>query len=796
MIKWFKRSSDGTGAPETIGPYRITDVLGRGGMGVVYSATDERLGRKIALKTLGELKSKELRDRLWREARTAASLNHPGICQVYGVEEREDELWIAMELLEGEGLDARLGRERLDIEEAVSICLDVLEPLSFLHGRGLVHRDLKPSNIFLTEVGIKLLDFGLARPTVVSEDTQLTQTGAILGTPHFMAPEQWRAEEVGARSDLFSCGAILYEMMSGRHAFPGSNAIDVFHACAHEQPPPLSGTLGIEAIDRVIRRAIAKKWEERPASAAEMAEELREAMERVRRLEGGAGRDTPLPQRRVETVKRFVALPFRMLRPDPEVDFLSTSLPEAIGSSLAGIRHLAVRSTRVATAVDLAELDLKKLASEVEVDYALAGNLMSAGSRLRLNAELLEVPSGTVVWSLQEDVEIGDLFKLQDDLASRVVEGVAIPLTSHEQARLHRDVPANPDAYEFYLRALYAEGTAKTTTEVLALRDLLQQSVDQDPGYVPARVQYARVCRVIGKYFFDEDPEAHLEMAREAFEKAWEMDPESPLLHNLYTYYQLEELGDARGAMLRLLERIREQPTEANLWAGLVPACRFQGLYAASVAAHERARALDPKIQTSVEHTYMQLGEFDQALAVAPERDAVYLRAAVKARQGDDAGAIDLLENVLDVDFEGSREYYVMAPLDALQGRGAEAEAKLRRVRDMGVRDPEAIFFLARTAARAGAVELGLEFVEAMTEREFYAPEGLERDQWFDVLRREPRFRTALERAREGQREAAAAFWEAGGAEVLGVAELFPDDTRTVTPREGTESDGEAGNAT
>ncbi len=777
MIKWFRRSFDATGEPDRIGPYRITDVLGRGGMGVVYCAEDERLGRKIALKTLGELKSKELRERLWREARAAASLNHPGICQVYGVEEREDELWIAMELLEGEGLDARLGRERAGIEEAVSITLEVLQPVGFLHERGLVHRDLKPSNIFLTEVGIKLLDFGLARPAAVSEDTQLTQTGAIVGTPHYMAPEQWRAEEVGPRSDLFSCGAILYEMMSGRRAFPGSNAIDVFHACAHEQPPPLSGTLGIEAIDRVIRRAIAKKREERPASAAEMANELREAMERVRMLESGVGRDTPLSRRRVETVKRFVALPFRMLRPDPEVDFLSTSLPEAIGSSLAGIQHLAVRSTRVAASVGGAEPDLKKLASEIEVDYALAGNLMSAGSRLRLNAELLEVPSGTVVWSLQEDVAIGDLFQLQDELASKVVDGVAIPLTPNEHARLHRDVPANPDAYELYLRALHVEGWAKTNAEVIAIRDLLRQSVEQDPNYLPARVQYARVCRVIGKYIFDEDSERHLGLAREAFEKAWEMDPESPLLHNLYTYYQLEELGDGRGAMLRLLERIREQPTEANLWAGLVPACRFQGLYAASVAAHERARALDPKIKTSVEHTYMQLGEFERALAAAPDRDATYLRAAIKARKGEDAAAIELLESVLEENLEGSREYYIGAPLDALYGRAAEADAKLRRVRDLGVRDPEAIFFLARTAARAGAVELGLEFLEAMIERGFYPLEGLARDTWFDSLRKEPRFQTALERAREGQREAAAAFREAGGAEVLGVVELFPDDT-------------------
>lgn len=774
MLKRFKRASDRASGrdeqPETIGPYRITGVLGRGGMGVVYRAEDERLGREVALKTLGDLKSKELRDRLWREARAAASLNHPGICHVYGVEEREDELWVAMEFLEGESLQARLERERLGIEEAVSIGLDVLEPLGFLHRRGLVHRDLKPSNIFLTEVGTKLLDFGLARPVDGSEDMQLTQTGAILGTPHYMAPEQWRAGEVGPRSDLFSYGAVLYEMLSGKHAFPGSNPIQVFHACAHEQPPPLGGALGIDAIDRVIRRAIAKDPAERPASAGELSQALAEALERVRALQSGGSRETPL-SRRAEPVRRFIALPFRMLRPDPEVDFLTTSLPEAIGASLAGIQHLAVRSTRVAASVGGAEPDLKQLASEVEVDYALAGNLMSAGSRLRLNAELLQVPSGTVVWSLQEDVPIGDLFQLQDELASKVVEGVAVPLTPSEEARLHRDVPASPDAYKLFLRALHAEGKIRTNADVLAIRDLLREAIENDPDYVPARVQYARVCRVIGKYFFGEDSERHLDLAREAFEKAWELDPESPLLHNFYTYYQLEELADGRGAMLRLLERLGEQPSEANLWAGLVPACRFQGLYAASIAAHERARALDPKIKTSVEHTYMQLGEYERALEVVPEHETIYLQAAMRGQRGDDAGAIELLERALEEDFEGLREYYIGAPLDALEGRQAEAEAKLRRALDIGVRDPEAVFLLAHTAGRAGLVELGLELLEMMVERGFYAVGGLERDPWFDSLRPEPRFQTVLDRARNGQREAAAAFLEAGGYRILGVTD-------------------------
>ncbi len=769
MRRRSKRKAESGAERTAVGPYRIVDVLGRGGMGVVYAAEDERLGRRVALKTLGAVQSDDARARLWREARAAAGLNHPGICQVYDVVEEKGDLWVAMELLEGEGLDERLERERLGVAEAVEIGLDILEPLGFLHEHGLVHRDLKPSNIFLTAHGTKLLDFGLARPFDGPQDTRLTQTGAILGTPHYMAPEQWRAQEVGPHSDLFSCGAILYEMLAGRHAFPGADVIDVFHAVAHEQPPPLTGAPGIATIDAVVRRAIAKDPHERLASAAEMAKALEEAMDRVRALEPTSPRGTRPGERPAETIQRFIALPFRMLRPDPEIDFLATSLPEAIGASLAGLQHLVVRSTRLAEGHDDGEPDLKQLASEVEVDYALAGNLMRAGSRVRLSAELLQVPAGTVVWSLQEDVELGDLFQLQDDLASKVVEGVAIPLSPAEEEQLHVDVPASPEAYERYLRALHAIPDTQRMGDALRIRDLLRSSVEEDPGYAPAWAQYGRVCRLIAKYHMA-DPEEHLRLADEAFKRAFECNPDSPLVHNLYTYYQLEELADSRGAMLRLLDRVRERTADAELWAGLVPACRFLGLYQASIAAHERARGLDPKIQTSVDHTYVQLGEYERALEVLDSPPAI-LRAAVMAWQGDEEGAIALLHASSDEDVEGL-EFFREAHLAAVEGRGEDADRLLRDIYERGVRDPDMLFFFARVLSRAGVIELALDIVEAMVDRGWYSTEALERDSWLEPLRSEARFQAALERAHEGRRQAAIAFREAGGEKLLGVKEV------------------------
>src|SRR5947207_4647630 len=224
-------------------------------MGVVYAARDERLERSVALKTMLSLSNDETgRKRFWREARAAASVNHPNICQIYEIGEDAGELFIAMELLEGESLSDRLRLGPLSVPDAVAISLSVLAALGALHARGIVHRDLKPSNVFLTPHGVKLLDFGLARPEVeqaLTLDAGLTRAGTIIGTPRYMAPEQLTDQAVDGGADLFAAGAILFEMLSGRPAFGGRNVAEIMHATLYEQPPALTGSPAIAAVDRV-----------------------------------------------------------------------------------------------------------------------------------------------------------------------------------------------------------------------------------------------------------------------------------------------------------------------------------------------------------------------------------------------------------------------------------------------------------------------------------------------------------------------------------------------------------------
>ena len=363
------------------------------------------------------------------------------------------------------------------VADALPLALEMLAALAALHARGIVHRDLKPSNVFLTPYGLKLLDFGLARPELdPSEDpaTALTRTGMVVGTPRYMAPEQVMGDTFDARGDLFAAGAILFEMLAGRPAFTGRTVVEILHATVYEQPPALTGSPAVAAVDRVIRQALSKKPEERPESAEAMAGQLRE-------IRGSDGSGTPALAR---PLTRLVVLPFRVLRPDADTDFLAFSLPDAIATSLAGIGSLIVRSSATAARFARADPDLKELAAQADVDRVVVGTLLRSGDEVRAVAQLVEAPSGTLLTSHTVQAPLGDLFRLQDDIVRRVVDGLSSGLTGERPMAMPTpDQPQNSRAYEFYLRA---NELARRYDGLLAAREAYQQCLALDPNFAPA----------------------------------------------------------------------------------------------------------------------------------------------------------------------------------------------------------------------------------------------------------------------------------------------------------------------
>ncbi len=742
------------GEPTRLGRYRVLRRLGQGGMGVVFAAEDESLGRTVAVKVIAEA-DESARKRFRREARAAAAVNHPNVCQVYEIGEDEGQLFIAMELLEGEPLADRLARGPVPVAEAIGLGRGILSALEALHATGVVHRDLKPSNAFLTPHGVKLLDFGLARPLPkdltqsIEAGTELTRPGLLVGTPRYMAPEQVLGHEVDARTDLFSAAAILYEAVSGRPAFLGATVVEVLSATLHEQPPALAGDTAVVALDRLLRRALAKRPADRPGSASEMAAELAQI----------AAGETPTATSVARPLTRLVVLPFRLLRPDPEIDFLSFALADAVAASLAGLPSVVIRSSAAAARFATEAPDLKALAAQADVDRVVMGTLLRAGEQLRATAQLVEAPAGTLVSSQTLQVPLGDVFRLQDELARRIVQSLSPSLSEREGRR--RGTPASARAYEFFLRA---NEVVRDWSHVAVARDLYRQCVDEDPSFAPAWASLGRCHRLLAKYYLDR-PEENLARADEAYRRALELDPGLSVAHKLFAHREAET-GHARDALVRLLGLARSTRNDPEIFAGLVHACRYCGLLEASEAAHREARRLDPHISTSVVYTWWARGDMAKVLAETSDAGDSELRTmALEALGRQDEARRSLHGSPITAQVPVFAA--ILRALGALVDRSPDAAERFAELTANHM-DPEALFMYGACQARVGDTALALPTLVACVERGFTVPEALRVHPWLEPLRGSATWDSLVERAGSARDEAERAFREAGGPALLG----------------------------
>lgn len=769
--------TDGNSPPELtpghrIGRYTVTRPLGRGGMGVVYVARDERLDRDVALKMIAGLPDDTARTRFWREARAAASVNHPHICQVFEVDDSPDGIFLTMELLEGEPLDRRLMRGALGPQEAVPIALGVLGALGALHARGVLHRDVKPSNVFITPHGPKLLDFGLARAALAgavhldpSAPTPVTEAGMIIGTPQYMAPEQVTGATLDGRTDLYAVGAVIFQMLAGRPPFTGS-ATDILFAALREHPPALQGPPAVVAIDRVIRRAMRKDPADRYGAADQMAADLAAVP-----LAG----ITPGMAVPVRALTRIVVPPVRMTRTDPDVAFLSFGLAEAVSGSLAALGDVVVRAPAVAARWNDEGTDPRRLAAEADVDLVISSTLLRSGQQLRITAQLLDASSSTLLGSTTVKGSMDDIFAFEDALTTQVMALLSSQQTGgipQAAAPARREVPANPRVFELYLRGMEH---MRQITQTVEARDLFEQAVGEDPRFAPAWAALGRCHRVYGKYYQDRD--ANERRADEAFRRALELSPDLPIAHRYLTHFEAER-GHADAAIARLLRHVRTNRNDAQPFAGLVHACRYAGLIDASLAANDEALRLDPNVSTGVEYTLVHLIERPEDGA----RIAARCRgtgADVQFALGALGGDVVAREALRNIDARQVPPIW-RATIDALAASVFQpADEAIRQIEQaVGVHvDPEALFLFGLILVRLGAIVRGLTVIGGAVRSGYTPASTLSRHYVFDAVRGDASFVAIEAEARQRMLAAGAVFEREGGAAMLGMppaTRLYP----------------------
>jgi len=412
-------------------------------------------------------------------------------------------------------------------------------------------------------------------------------------------------------------------------------------------------------------------------------------------------------------------------------------------------------------------VDPKRVAAEAEVDAILTGSVMRVGDRIRLTGELVEVPSATLIWSETVTAPMQDLFKIQDELSQRIVLSLMLPISERERSTFRRDVPASAKGYEFYLRANQI-AAVRTVENMRLARDLYLQCVDQDPDYAPAWAHLGRVTRFIEK--FGEDAEENLKRADEAFRKAFGLNPDLAIAHNLYTAIECDQ-GRARQAMARLLGRARFRRNDPDLFAGLVQACRYCGELEASIAAHRRACHLDPHVVTSVAHTYFLLGDYRKTLECYEKKGGFYLDCAALAMLGDKEKALAKLR---DREQSGGATGTVRAIMQSLraylEGDFDTCRSAIEAAEHLTRRDSESLFYTARHLAQINQCERALKTLSRAIESGFLCGSALSSDPWLAPLRSLPEYGQLLQTADQQRSQAHAGFLEAGGPQLLNIS--------------------------
>jgi serine/threonine protein kinase len=776
-----------------VADYEIVSLLGTGGMGRVYLAQDPRLRRKVAIKTLTpqSLYERESLRRFEQEALAASALNHPNILTIYEVGEADGLQFIASEFVDGTTLREKIAYGRLTLEESVGIAIQTATGLTAAHAAGIVHRDIKPENIIVRKDGIvKIVDFGIAKLT--SEDDRAaqfktaTRPGIILGTARYMSPEQSQGLSVDARTDIYSLGAVLKEMVEVNSSFKSSKS-SLKGADRREIVAELlkDDATAPRELTAIIAKATQKDRERRYQSARELLDALQSfkaEYEFRAKLHDSTPPALALPPARGRTLftagalfllavvllggflfwkrsvdraaappmHRLAILPFRNIRQDPATDFLGFSLADAVITKLGYVSSISVRPSSSVDQYRNQAVDPRKVGADLDVDTLLTGSFIRDGDDLRINTQLIDVKQMRMIWQDTIDIKYAKLLTVEDHVAQQIISGLELNLSAAEAGNLKLDNPINRAAYEDYLRGvdLYAQGDFSSAIAVL------ERSASEAPSYALTWAHLGRAYTTAASLVFG-GREMYAK-ALTAYQKALALNP-AQINARIYMSNLFTDTGRAEDAVPLMRGALENNRNSAEAHWELGYAYRFGGMLPESIAECERARQIAPavKITSSALNSYLYIGDYDKFLGSLPPNTNAYLtfyRGFAEYYKHDTQHAVAHLDRAYNLDPGLLPAQVGKAIAEAIRHRNQDGLAILReaeaRIIEKGVADAEGIYKVSQAYAVLGDTASALRMFRRTIDGGFFCYPYFLNDPLISNLRGEPGFDSLLDEAR------------------------------------------------